>query len=430
MKIIQVLLIITTMLSSLTFDSIASTPIPVKIIKTNNGYQLLRGGKPYFIKGAGGTSYIHKLKEYGGNSVRTWNTNNAQKILDEAQKLGLTVTLGLSTATERHGFDYNDEKAVKNQLNKLREEVIKYKDHPALLGWGIGNELNLHYKNTKVWDAVEEIAQMIKQEDKNHIVTTMLAGVNQKEIDLIKTKCPTLDLIAVQVYGGLAKVPDQIKNTGWNKAYIVTEWGPTGHWEGLQTPWGASIEETSKEKAAVYKARYEASIAVDNSCLGSYVFLWGQKQERTPTWYGLFTEKGEENEVIDVMQYLWNGKWPDNRAPRLDSLLLNGKKATDIVFLKPSKKYNAEVFAVDPDNDEIEIRWELLHESTDLKEGGDRESRPASINHLIISSFKNKIELNSPSKSGAYRLFVYVTDKNNHVATANIPFFVQSEDKH
>ena len=362
----------------------AQKAIPVKIEKTNEGFQLIRNGQPYFIKGAGGTNYIEKLKEYGGNSVRTWNSHNGKAILDEAQRLGLTVTLGLSTATERHGFNYDDPKAVKEQLERLRQEVIKYKDHPALLAWGIGNELNLHYSNTKVWDAVEDIAKMIKAEDKNHLVTTMLAGINQKEIDLIKAKCPTLDMIAVQVYGGLAAVPDQIRKTGWEKAYIVTEWGPTGHWEGPQTPWKASIEETSKEKAAVYKSRYEASIAADKNCLGSYVFLWGQKQERTPTWYGLFTEDGLENEVVDVMQYLWTGNWPKNRAPRLDSLLLDNKKATDYVYLKSGQKYSTKVFVEDPDKDKLEVRWEILHESTDLKEGGDRESRPDRVEGILF----------------------------------------------
>ncbi|WP_196940493.1 glycoside hydrolase family 16 protein [Sphingobacterium pedocola] len=426
---ILVLIILNTLLLVHPNFAYAQGPIPVEIVKTATGYELLRGGKPYFIKGAGGSNYMDKLKNYGGNSIRTWSTNDAQRILDEAHRLGLTVTMGLAVATERHGFDYNDKAAIAKQLDRLRKEIQQFKDHPALLAWGIGNELNLHYSNPKVWDAVEEIASMIQELDPNHLVTTMLAGINQKEVDLIKAKCPSLDLIAVQVYGGLASVPEQIRSTGWDKAYIVTEWGPTGHWEGPQTPWHASIEETSKEKAAVYKSRYEASIGLDKSCLGSYVFLWGQKQERTPTWYGLFTEAGEENEVVDVMHYLWKGKWPKNRAPRLDSLLLNGKKALDFVYLKPAQRYDVAVFVTDPDKDKLSVRWEILHESTDLKEGGDRESRPRAIDGLLTAESLEKALLVAPEQEGAYRLFVYVTDGYNHVATANIPFFVSVTEK-
>src|SRR5690606_35345457 len=259
-------------------------PVKAEIVQTAEGYTLLRDGEPYFIKGAGGTSHMDRLKAYGGNSVRTWSTNNGQAILDEAQRLGLTVTMGINMARERHGFDYSDTAAVAKQLERVRQEVLLYKDHPALLAWGIGNELNLEYTNPKVWDAVNGVAEMIKELDPNHLVTTMLAGINQREIDYIKEKCPALDLISVQVYGGLAAVPERIRATGWEKAYMVTEWGPTGHWESPQTPWNASVEETSSEKAAVYRSRYEASIMKDKSCIGSYVFLWGQKQERTPTW--------------------------------------------------------------------------------------------------------------------------------------------------
>jgi len=402
----------------------ADKPIKVEIRKQDDGFALLRDGKPYFIKGAGGTNYMDRLKAYGGNSIRTWSTHAGQQVLDEAQRLGLTVTMGLAVATERHGFDYNDEAAVAAQLKRLRADVLKYKNHPALLAWGIGNELNLHYSNPKVWDAVNEIAEMIHEEDPNHLVTTMLAGINQKEIDYIKAKCPALDLISVQVYGGLASVPEKIRSTGWEKAYMVTEWGPTGHWEGPQTPWKASVEETSSEKAAVYKSRYEASIAADKHCLGSYVFLWGQKQERTPTWYGLFTEAGEENEVVDAMQYLWTGQWPENRAPHLDSVLLDGKKVLDFIYLKPGQTYATDVYVSDPDGDSLTARWELLPESTDLKEGGDRESRPKAIPGRVRSASVDKAMLTAPTKEGAYRLFLYVSDGNNNVATANIPFFV------
>ena len=400
--------------------------VETKIVARESGFVLLRAGKPYFIKGAGGTNYIERLAQYGGNSVRTWGSGNGDEILNKAAQLKLTVTFGLDVARERHGFNYDDTAAVRQQLEKLRGEVRKYKNHAALLIWGIGNELNLEYKNPKVWDAVNDIARMIHEEDPNHPVTTMLAGVNKREIDYIKARCPALDLLSVQVYGGLAKVPQQLVATGWDRPYMVTEWGPTGHWESMQTPWKASIEETSSQKAEVYKSRYEASIKKDKNCIGSYVFLWGQKQERTPTWYGLFTEKGEESEVVDVMQYLWTGGWPQNRAPHIDSMLLNNRKATDIIYLKPGQDYPVTVFARDINKDKLTPRWELLPESTDLKSGGDRESRPEPMPSSVTPRDLNA-NLKTPEKEGAYRLFLYLSDGHNKVATANIPFYVTSK---
>ncbi len=409
----------------LVYAAAFAQPVKVTVAPVSNGYTLLRNGKPYFIKGAGGTSYTDRLVQYGGNSIRTWSTANGEQVLNNAAKLGITVTMGLDVARERHGFNYDDTAAVHQQLEKLRQQVIKYRNYPALLVWGIGNELNLEYKNPKVWNAVNDIARMIHQEDPNHPATTMLAGVNAREVQYIKERCPALDLLSVQVYGGLAKVPEQLRTAGWNGPYMVTEWGPTGHWEGPQTPWKASVEETSSEKAAVYKSRYEASVKADKHCLGSYVFLWGQKQERTPTWYGLFTERGEESEVVDVMQYLWTGSYPKNRAPHIDSARLNHQRVLDFIYLKPGQICAATVAVHDPDHDVLSARWELLPESTDLKNGGDRESRPQPITGLISAGNAYQAQLKAPETEGAYRLFVYVTDGHNNVATANIPFYVK-----
>lgn len=75
----------------------------------------------------------------------------------------------------------------------------------------------------------------------------------------------------------------------------------------------------------------------------------------------------------------------------------------------------------DPDGDKLTTRWELLHESTDLKEGGDREERPKAIAGLIENEDQLSTQLRAPSEEGAYRLFVYVSDGHNNVATANIP---------
>ncbi|MCJ8167288.1 hypothetical protein MKJ04_20780 [Pontibacter sp. E15-1] len=406
--------------------AIPSEPVQVEVRQQNGQYTLYRGGEPYYIKGAGGSRYLSQLAAYGGNSIRTWSTDNAQEVLDEAYRNGLTVTLGLEVGRERHGFDYDDPEAVTQQLTELRKEVLKYKDHPALLIWGIGNELNLSYTNPLVWNAVNDIAAMIHEVDPNHPTSTMLAGINKLEMEYIKESVPALDILAVNAYGGLPEVPQRVREFGWTGPYMITEWGPTGHWESPQTPWGAAVEETSSEKAAVYKSRYEASMGQDKAqCIGSYVFLWGQKQERTPTWYGLFTEDGKESEVVDMMQYLWTGNWPQNRAPHLASFVLDGKKATDNIYLQPGKDYKVKADVSDPDKDQLTYRYELLPESTDLKEGGDRENRPQPIPNRVHDTGSGKADLNVPAQEGAYRLFIYATDGNDNVATANIPFFVK-----
>ena len=57
-------------------------------------------------------------------------------------------------------MDYNDEYAVAGQLEELKQEVLKYKII-LLFALGIGNEVDLQYSNTRVWDAVEELATFI-----------------------------------------------------------------------------------------------------------------------------------------------------------------------------------------------------------------------------------------------------------------------------
>jgi len=401
-------------------------PIKVEVKRTEKGFELLRGGKPYFVRGAGGSSYFHRVAANGGNSIRTWGTNGAKGILDSAQQNGLTVMMGLWVAPERHGFNYDDAAAVRKQFERAKADVLKYKDHPAMLSWGIGNELNLSYSNPNVWKAVNDIAKMIHELDPNHPVTTVLAGINKKEIDHIHASAKDLDFLSINIYAELDVLPAMIKATGWTGPYMVTEWGPTGHWEGLQTEWNAPVEETSSEKAAVYKSRYNYSVERDKAnCLGSYVFLWGQKQERTPTWYGLFTAKGEESEVIDVMKYLWSGAYPKNRAPHVYGFTLNSKRANQSVYLKPGATYNAELDAFDPNNDTLIYHWELLPEATKIGEGGDHEDKPETVKMAYKEIGKGKISLTAPKASGAYRLFVYVADGKNKVATANIPFYIK-----
>lgn len=402
-------------------------PVKVTLNNLQGKYQLLVNNQPFYINGAGlEFGAIPALAKHNGNSFRTWRTNNGRKsgkqVLDEAKKYGLMVTMGIEVGRERHGFDYDDPKAVQKQLENIRKEVEELKDHPSLLIWAIGNELNLHYSNPKVWDAVNDISKMIHEIDPNHLTTTTLAGISQQEINYIKERCTDLDILSLQMYGELSKLPELIKTYNWRGPYIVTEWGATGHWEVPKTAWGAPIEENSTVKAANFLKRYQESIALDtDQCVGSYVFLWGQKQERTPTWYGLFLENGNETETVDVMHYLWNRKWPENKTPQIEHFSLNGKTAYNSIEVDEKSTCTAALKIKDFENDAISYRWELLKESTSLKEGGDYEERPKNLRIKVIEQKNGLLKFKAPKK-GNYRLFGYATDGHAHEATANIPF--------
>ncbi|MDH4296280.1 MAG: hypothetical protein OEV74_08385 [Cyclobacteriaceae bacterium] len=398
-------------------------------------YELLVNGKAFYIKGAGlEFGSVEKLAEHGGNSFRTWRTDNGRQtgkqVLDLAYENGLRVAMGIEVARERHGFDYNDNVAVKKQFDEIKAQVMELKDHPALIIWDIGNELNLNATNPKVWDAVNDISKMIHEVDTNHLTTTSLAGISKALAADIALRAPDLDFLSIQMYADIVNLPKYIREIGWEGPYLVTEWGATGHWEIQKTDWGAPIENNSTVKAKYYLERYQNAIqSQQGQCLGSFVFLWGQKQERTPTWYGIFLEDGTETESVDVMHFLWNNAWPQNRSPAVESVTLDNKGAADNIYLSAGKTYRADAVIQDPDHDSLTYHWEIMPESKDLGEGGDLESKPEVVPDLIKNPTAAQIELKAPTVAGAYRLFMYAYDDHGHAAHANIPFYVNAELK-
>ena len=409
-----------------------ATPVHVEIKKDESGnYSLVRNGKPYVVKGAGvDGADLSVLAAHGANSIRTWSIDGgaipAQELLDKAHSLGLTVSLGIDFARERHGFDYNDEKAIAAQLETVKADVLKYKDHPALLSWFIGNELNFDFTNPKVYDAVNDAAKLIKSIDPHHPTTTTIAGFDKKALKAIQQRAPDLDFVSFQLYADVVNLPKYIRKFGYEGPYMITEWGAVGHWEVFKTKWGAPVETTSSEKASNYAKSYVKAIEPEGKQLiGNYVFLWGQKQERTSTWYGMFLDSGERTEAIDVMHYVWRGSWPANRSPRVSPIALDEKVAFDNVYLFSGDSYEATINAVDPDNDELQFRWEVRKESTATEVGGDQEAIPPVVEGLIKNAGKQTITLTAPQDAGAYRLYAYVYDGKGNAAHANFPFFVK-----
>ena len=397
-------------------------PSKTEIEKVGDQWRLNVSGKPYFIKGVGGTEHMDELVHAGGNSMRTWGTENAGNELDECQKRGLTLTVGIWLG-HRSYFNYDDPSKVKEQYERVRRDVQRHRAHPALLMWGLGNEMEVDQNDREAtWKAIDDLAKLCKDLDPNHPVMTVVADINPTKIANIKRWAPNVDVLGINSYGGLSTLPKRLKEAGWDKPYVVTEFGPVGPWERPKTKWGAALEPTSTEKATIYRTNYQRSI-LDQSgwCLGSYAFLWGDKQEETPTWFGMFLPSGERTEAVDVMARLWSGKDRANAAPRISAFDFSEAQRE----VEAGTIASAIVKANDADSDRLTIRWEVRKEAINKGYAGQGEVKPGVVSGLLTDVATPSVKFKVPRDAGAYRIYVYVLDGKGNAATANMPFAVR-----
>ena len=412
----------------------------VQVIERSDGtFTLLRDGKPYLVKGAGtgsgqalGGGDLQLLAASGGNSIRTWGIEQLEErldgkpLLDRAHELGISVTAGFWVQHVRHGFDYSDPASVEAQRSRLRNAVRKYKDHPALLAWGLGNEMEAFEPNVEgevIWRELNQLAGIIKALDPNHPVMTVISSAKPEKIDGILQHYPNIDILGVNSYSKGPTVGQDLVDLGYEGPYMLTEFGVSGPWEVPVTPWDAPIEPDPSTKSAQYYTTYKTD-RDDNvgRSLGSYVFFWGHKQEATATWFGMFLPTGEKLPRVDAMAYAWSGSWPDNRAPKLNSL------ETPAAFKRvvPGSPSYAEADIVDREGDELRYVWDIRAESADRRTGGDAEAVPPSFPSAIVAGQGTpRIEFRAPSSPGGYRLFVTAYDGQGAAVTHNVPFFVK-----
>jgi hypothetical protein len=432
--------------SSLLMPSDNSNQIPslVKVVKQNNQYALTVNGQPYDVRGVGlgysNDENILALKEAGGNTFRTWELTHIEQELVMAEKLGLMIAVGIPTGKELLGFDYDNKEAVAEQFVWVTAVIEKYKNHPNVLLWVINNEPNLLFDdkeklkevNPKVYAAMGDIIDYIHRIDPNHPVTFSLAGANPKDIAQVLKYAPNIDILSVQSYGGLVGLPDSIFQSDADKPYMVTEFGPMGHWELPTTEWNREIEEPSAVKATGMAKRMQDVIIDDKTgkIIGSFVFFWGQKQERTPTWYGMFNEAGEQTASIDELTRIWTGQYPANRAPLSKAITINNTQAIENIRLKPEQPSTVKVQVNDSEYAPLTHKWVLMKEVETRSQGGHFEAKPAALALQILKSNVQpdfvEMTFNAPDEVGEYRLFNYAHDGKNKVGNANIPFMVEN----
>jgi hypothetical protein len=401
----------------------------VYIKKTQNGYEIIRNGKPFYINGAAGYSHFNELKEAGGNTIRIYDTVNLANILDNAylNNLAVIVDIPIPGYSELYYSNANsDDIAVLK--SRIKELVKKHKDHPSLLMWNLGNELNHPFRLRKnsFMKTFNELIEIIKEEDSNHPVSTAINFVSRKMMANLWFRSRKLDVIGINIFGNIQVIHPHIKFISFifgKRPYYVSEYGSDGWWEARYTAWGAPIEPTSTKKAEQIEKRYHIINANDYSnILGSLIFIWGNKFETTQTWFSMFSEDYKV-ETVKVLESLWKNSSAKPDLIGVDYMLVDKKGAADNIIFSPNELINAELIFIDTETDSMKIVWEIYSGLLNIAEGEIKSISDKSIDSFV--SFEDKkVSFITPENEGPYRIFAYVYDKDGYFATTNTPFYV------
>jgi len=133
------------------------------------------------------------MKEAGINTIRVYSPILETEVLDQIHEAGLKIIIG---------FGYNQSGNFDILSGSFKDYVNKYKNHPAILLWELGNEYNYHPEwfedDIQNWyTSLNNAAEIIHQLDPNHPVTTAHGELPDS---LAYNACPNIDVWGMNVY--------------------------------------------------------------------------------------------------------------------------------------------------------------------------------------------------------------------------------------
>ena len=402
--------------------------------KTNLGWNLLVDGEPFEIKGAtfgydkyaeNYDAYFKDLKFLGVNTIRTWATGeNTLPLLNAAHANGIKVMLGIWMRHGRPGmedddsFDYlKDTEGMEAMYNNAIKVVETYKNHPAILTWGIGNEVYLNMATDEeklVYSKLlERICSKMKSLDPNHPITSVEAWTFG--LEWWQKYVPSIDIYGLNSYGaGANYLSAELEKRNIDKPYIITEFGVTGEWDIKEEKNGIIIEPSDQQKYDAIAKGYEDWIKPKSNCLGVYVFHYANGNDFIAIW--LLTHFNTMyRPQYWAIRAAFTGSKPINNVPVIDDFELPDSEFKSGVWVRVDLK------ASDVENETLDISFYYNQRS------GSRRRRNQIIPLESRGSLTNGFEIKMPQEHGAIKVYANVKDTYNNVGIASSTVLVLDE---
>jgi GT2 family glycosyltransferase len=205
------------------------------------------------------------MVDAGANCVRTY-VPPPTWFLDLAQECGVHVMVGLSW--EQHVAFLDDPGRARGIADRVRDQVRGCEAHPAILCYGVGNEIpapivRWHGKR-KVEDFLERLHWTAKQEDPDGLFTY----VNYPSTEYLEL--PFLDLTAFNVFLEDERIFEsylaRLQNLSGDRPLLITEIGMDSRRNG--------------DEAQARTLQWQVKHAFGTGAAGVFVFSWTDEWHR------------------------------------------------------------------------------------------------------------------------------------------------------
>jgi hypothetical protein len=404
------------------------------IAKNGNAWQLMVDGKPFAIKGAtfgydknvkDYDRYFKDLKFLGVNAIRLWaTTENTQTLLDIAHSYGIKVMPGIWMRHGRPGmedddhFNYlEDQEGMDVMYNNAIKTVEKYKDHPAVLCWGIGNEVYLNTETVAEKEAysrlLERICNHIKKLDPNHPIISVEAWTFG--LEWWQKYVPSIDIYGLNCYGpGAGLLSSELEKRGIDKPYVITEFGVSGEWDISEEKNGIKVEPNDQQKYEAIVSGYHKWIANKPSCLGVFIFHYSNGSDFISPWF--FTHHNSQyRPQYWAIREAYTGEKPLNQVPEIEVFELTDSKTKSGLWIPVALSVS------DEEKEELEISFYYNQRTGSRKRRN--QINPLNYRGNIVDGF----EIQLPAENGAIKVYVNVKDTYGNVGIASTSVLVSDE---
>ena len=390
------------------------------------------------IKGVCGETDLVRLASMGVNTLRGYTIGEPaamRKKLDQVHRLGMKMIVSewmphQGDNKSKDGYIWTFDYHVKGDqmVENLIQKIDGIGDHPAILMWGLGNEVHLDEPYLRV---VNRMSEAIHKRFPLHLTSLTMINAKPEAIAAVKKFAPDLDVLGIQSYSRGA-VRGAIKKTEelWGKPFYMSEFNTNGPWNFGKTEWGVEFDEPVTRKVSDLKDCY-AAIDASPLCIGSTIFVWAAYSAGDrPTYFSLLLEPNPElpkktdsfdhlliTPQVDVMTEHFTGKpIKGNRAPVLSKLEFEGGEKSRVV--KPGEPIPVRFAAEDADGDKLGfVFWILQAKASKVKTLAGPFPQASSGTGVITA----------PNTPGEYLLMVYAKDNKGGASACTLPFKVPGD---